>query len=134
MGKKGKIPDIARRDFLQGAALCIGAGLAPATAQDLAPQDRRGYYPPLLTGMRGSHPGSFEVAHQVRDGNFWRNAKGLREDNTDYDLVIVGGGISGLSAAAAGRLGVTSIPTTTASHWPGLDALPHSPRGTPSRC
>ena len=46
--------------------------------------------------MRGSHPGSFEVAHQLRDGITWSDAADTRES---YDLVVVGGGLSGLSAA-----------------------------------
>lgn len=55
------------------------------------------YYPPLLTGMRGSHKGSFEVAHAlVMDGQ--RPSKYERVDEV-YDLVVVGGGISGLAAA-----------------------------------
>ena len=54
------------------------------------------YYPPARTGMRGSHPGSFEVAHQLRDGITWSDAADTRES---YDLVVVGGGLSGLSAA-----------------------------------
>ncbi len=47
--------------------------------------------------MRGSHPGSFEAAHRLRDGAPLSQAEGPVER---YDLVIVGGGISGLAAAA----------------------------------
>jgi spermidine dehydrogenase len=103
---------ITRRDFLNGVAVTIGASLLPAgaLAQDSGPdasaqeellakgitqQDPR-YYPPALTGMRGSHPGSFEAAHLVRDGN-WK-ASAMRTGET-YDLIVVGGGISGLAAA-----------------------------------
>jgi spermidine dehydrogenase len=64
-------------------------------SQGITPQDPR-YYPPALTGMRGSHPGSFEVAHELRDGKEWREAVA---DEESYDLIVVGGGISGLAAA-----------------------------------
>ena len=46
--------------------------------------------------MRGSHDGSFEVAHAMRDGSTW--SAGDAGDGR-YDLVVVGGGISGLAAA-----------------------------------
>jgi spermidine dehydrogenase len=89
---------IARRDFLNGAALAIGAALAgSAFAATPAPQDQPGYYPPELTGMRGSHPGSFEAAHRLRDGE---SPLGREEGAIGrYDLIIAGGGISGLAAA-----------------------------------
>ena len=96
---------ITRRDFVQGAAVGSAGLLAAAWlpgcsrgAPDLpmAAQDRAGYYPPSLTGMRGSHPGSFENAHALRDGTLKIDPVDLHED---YDLVIVGAGISGLSAA-----------------------------------
>jgi spermidine dehydrogenase len=45
--------------------------------------------------MRGSHPGSFEVAHATVQGQRWAAEK----TGEHYDLVIVGAGISGLSAA-----------------------------------
>src|ERR1700749_3390758 len=94
---------IARRDFLQGAAVGTAAavaGLAQAdTAQESEPQNAANYYPPTRLGMRGSHPGSFEAAHELRDGDFWNSAHGLTDTQESYDLVVVGGGISGLSAA-----------------------------------
>ena len=89
--------DISRRDFLNGVGIAVGASLLPGTAsaQDVGAQDVPGYYPPELTGMRGSHPGSFEAAHLARDGaSFYGDDTGER-----YDLVVVGGGLSGLSAA-----------------------------------
>jgi spermidine dehydrogenase len=96
---------IPRRDFLNGV-LVAGAAAATAgwaTAAQGAPQDETGYYPPALTGMRGSHPGSFEAAHRLRDGTFWDTAPKPAGAELDFDLVIVGGGISGLSAAYFAR-------------------------------
>ncbi len=96
---------IPRRDFLNGV-LVTGAAAAmaafPAGAQ-AAPQDDAGYYPPRLTGMRGSHPGSFEAAHSLRDGTFWDRAPKPTGAELDFDLVIVGGGMSGLAAAYFAR-------------------------------
>jgi spermidine dehydrogenase len=96
--------NITRRDFLNGVALTVGAAILPsdllaATSIPAGSEKSPDYYPPALTGLRGSHPGSFDSAHSLRDGTFWDQA-GLPV-NTDekYDLVIVGGGISGLSAA-----------------------------------
>jgi spermidine dehydrogenase len=54
-------------------------------------------YPPAATGLRGSHPGSFEVAHALRDGERFDMA-GV-SDTDEVDLVVVGAGISGLAAA-----------------------------------
>src|SRR4026209_694879 len=62
-------------------------------------QDAPGYYPPALTGMRGSHDGSFDVSHALRDGRFWGAAAQPVATGEAYDLVVVGGGISGLAAA-----------------------------------
>jgi spermidine dehydrogenase len=95
---------ITRRDFMNGAAMVIGASLLPHipdvdSFNRQEPQNQSGYYPPTKTGMRGSHPGSFEVAHSLRDGTFWSSAAEPVNTGEVYDLVIVGGGISGLSAA-----------------------------------
>ncbi len=94
---------IARRDFLQGAAaIGTAAALAGGPAQAAAeaePQNAPDYYPPARLGLRGSHPGSFEAAHELRDGDFWNSATALRDTQERYDLIVVGGGISGLSAA-----------------------------------
>ncbi len=90
---------IHRRDFLQGAAFAGAAAMLPDPGAMPAPQDRPGYYPPALTGLRGSHPGSFEAAHALRDGTFWKSAPAPERGDGPYDLVVVGGGISGLAAA-----------------------------------
>jgi len=72
--------------------------LAAETAEAFA-QDRPGYYPPALTGMRGSTDGSYEAAHALRDGNFWKKAGQPKSIDEVYDLIVVGGGLSGLAAA-----------------------------------
>ncbi len=94
---------LTRRDFVSGVALgAAGLQLSPlqAVAQGLLPASAIGpdYYPPALTGMRGSHDGSFEVAHAVaRHGERFPDPKQQTEHT--YDLVVIGAGISGLSAA-----------------------------------
>src|SRR6266436_839320 len=102
----GMSREITRRDFLNGVAVGTSAAAAESwlpglawAAGDLAPQNKPGYYPPALTGLRGSHPGSFEDAHMLRDGNFWKSSGQPTDTGESYDLVIVGGGISGLAAA-----------------------------------
>jgi spermidine dehydrogenase len=94
---------ITRRDFLNGAAMAGGAALMPwdlfASGNPASPEKSPSYYPPALTGMRGSHPGSFDAAHGLRDGAFWESAGNPEDTGETYDLIIVGGGISGLSAA-----------------------------------
>lgn len=90
--------DISRRDFLGGIALGTAAGaLAPMEALARGGAAPAGY-PPSLMGMRGSQPGSFDVAHAIA----WAGQRYPRpadQTGKDYDLVVVGGGISGLAAA-----------------------------------
>jgi spermidine dehydrogenase len=90
---------ITRRDFMNGAAMSIAAAITPKSLFGEEPQDRPGYDPPAAQGMRGSHPGSFEVAHSLRDGTFWKSAGRPESTGESYDLIVVGGGISGLSSA-----------------------------------
>jgi len=96
---------IRRRDFLNGFGLTMGAALAmpheiwgEGFGMPHVPADAAGaaYYPPAKTGLRGSHDGSWEVAHEMRDGRKWDEGG---QDSERYDLIVVGGGISGLSAA-----------------------------------
>src|ERR1700692_3435569 len=94
--------NITRRDFLNGVAVTAGAAMMPwhlFAAGDSDPEKSPAYYPPALTGMRGSHPGSFDAAHSLRDGTFWDSAGAPQDTGEIYDLIVVGGGISGLSAA-----------------------------------
>ncbi len=91
--------NITRRDFLNGVAVGTGAALlAPdSTFAQAPPVTTSVSYPPTLTGLRGNHPGSFEVSHALA----WRGDKPAAHRKLDehYDLVIVGAGISGLAAA-----------------------------------
>src|SRR5207249_4148478 len=97
------LSQLARRDFLNGVALTVGGALlSPRDAFGLGlddPARGRASYPPSLTGLRGSHAGSFEVAHALRDGPFWATAGAPSDTGESYDLVVVGAGISGLAAA-----------------------------------
>jgi spermidine dehydrogenase len=89
---------ISRRDFMSGLALSLAGGTTLAPIELMAKGQGVGPYPPALTGLRGNHAGSFEVAHALS----WAGASWPRpSQQTDdiYDLVIVGGGLSGLAAA-----------------------------------
>ena len=98
----GMSRNITRRDFVHGAGLAaLSLGLPSGVARGQpspAPADPAGrYYPPTLTGLRGSHPGSFEVAHELAlRGEDFDTGEDLEEE---YDLVVVGAGLSGLAAA-----------------------------------
>ena len=96
---------ITRRDFVQGSSLAVlgavtsGAASVTATAAAEAASalTAGSYYPPTKTGMRGSHNGAYEVAHALaRQGASFDNPEATGEE---YDLVVVGAGISGLAAA-----------------------------------
>ncbi len=97
----GMARDITRRDFIHDLSLAslgfaLPGGLA-AHAAGVAAAPAAGSYPPVRTGLRGSHPGAFEVAHALaREGKAFAAPVDLDET---YDLVVVGGGISGLAAA-----------------------------------
>jgi len=91
---------ITRRDFMNGVAIAVagaaGLDLSPARAAadaDSEPQP----YPPSREGLRGSHVGSFEAAHRLRDGSPFDLSQATLTEH--YDLVVVGAGISGLAAA-----------------------------------
>jgi spermidine dehydrogenase len=88
---------ITRRDFINGTQVAIGAGLMSPWSSIMGTQPAPGtaVYPPALTGMRGSHDGSWEAMHALVSGQTWPAV----EVEEKYDLVVVGGGISGLSAA-----------------------------------
>ena len=90
---------ISRRDFLNGAAAVTTVSALPGGAFAASTEAAAVGYPPGRTGSRGNHPGSYEVAHQL----LWqgRQDQGPVQDAEPgvYDLVVVGAGLSGLSAA-----------------------------------
>jgi spermidine dehydrogenase len=100
---------ITRRDFLDGVAVSVGGSVLTSSSPWLhglafpdsayAPEKDPNYYPPALMGMRGNHEGTYTSAHSLRDGEFWDSAGTPESTGEKYDLVVVGGGISGLAAA-----------------------------------
>jgi spermidine dehydrogenase len=91
---------ITRRDFINGAAVIIGGTLlGGSTLSGESASTQPSDSPPQSTGLRGSHTGSFETAHSLRDGTFWKTATPTIDTKEVYDLIVVGAGISGLSTA-----------------------------------
>lgn len=94
---------ITRRDILHGVSALASASMLPGCSFAGESLHTKGNmpsaYPPALTGLRGSHVGSFEVAHELgREGRRdWGSVDDV--DSDIYDLVVVGAGLSGLAAA-----------------------------------
>jgi spermidine dehydrogenase len=104
--------DISRRDFLQGAVGSVVAGAAltsgcgpPESHPPSGPVGTAGVppggagYPPARLGLRGSHAGSFEAAHDMAFAKRTDWGVAAEPDPGEYDLVVVGAGVSGLAAA-----------------------------------
>jgi spermidine dehydrogenase len=96
---------VSRRDFLGGVGVALGGAMWPASARaaidggQASATTAGAYYPPALTGLRGSHAGSFETAHAMaREGRTWE-VSAATDTGEVYDLVVVGAGLSGLAAA-----------------------------------
>jgi spermidine dehydrogenase len=91
---------VTRRDFLNGTRVALGASLLTPWSELMGAGPAHfaqadGYYPPARTGLRGSHDGSWENMHARVGGRVWQHT----DPEEEYDLVVVGAGISGLSAA-----------------------------------
>jgi spermidine dehydrogenase len=102
--------EITRRDFLNGVAIGVGGTLvageispetliAAGALDKFAAEKSPDYYPPAKTGLRGNHDGTFTFAHRLRDGEGPDSFGDPADTGEKYDLVVVGGGISGLAAA-----------------------------------
>ncbi|MCP2339669.1 NAD(P)/FAD-dependent oxidoreductase [Actinomadura rupiterrae] len=110
---------ISRRDFMDGMAVAVGGAVAAGALSGCSagsygglhnevatPPDGWNYagagnkaYPPAMTALRGSTNPAMRVPHELRDGFYWEGRKSVRDSGERYDLIVVGAGISGLSAA-----------------------------------
>jgi len=87
----------------RSAALDRALGLASDIhREDIsdAKAERASTYPPSLTGMRGSgYARAYCAGHALRNGQMMEGFPQAEEVDATYDLIVVGGGISGLATA-----------------------------------
>jgi spermidine dehydrogenase len=105
LGMNRRIP---RRDFLNGVAIGITAAYAatkvsPAEAA-AAPEAVQAVpastdYPPARTGLRGQIAQAVDLYPKLREGAYAKFPALDVDTKEEYDLVVVGGGFSGMSAA-----------------------------------
>ena len=95
---------IDRRDFLNGVAVGIGSlyaarPVASVEASETSQAAAADAYPPRRIGLRGQYPEAIQHFGAIDSGKY-SQYPGIDVDTKEtYDLVIVGGGLSGLSAA-----------------------------------
>src|SRR6202171_618419 len=91
---------IARRDFLNCIAIGIaGAALGAANARAQTTGTSPANYPPTRSGLRGNYPAAVDEFDRIRAAQYAQFPVSDGNIHEEYDLVIVGGGISGLAAA-----------------------------------
>ena len=93
--------EISRRDFLNGALLAGAGLLLRGKAPTLSPADAFDGYGGI-GDYRHANGNTWEVlsdGHALRDGAFQRRIASASDTGELYDLVAVGGGLSGLAAA-----------------------------------
>ena len=97
---------IGRRDFLNGIAVGLTGSYAflsqaAATTFDAKPAPKTppsmDSFPPLRNGLRGNYPAAIADFDRIAQGHY-EDVQAV-DNGEDYDLVIVGAGISGLAAA-----------------------------------
>src|SRR5215472_16947225 len=105
---------IARRDFLNGIAIGItGASAALSAAKANAAQAQGSgaspaNYPPSRSGLRGNYPAAVDEFDRIRAAQYSQFPVADSDIHEEYDLVIVGGGLSGLAAAHYYRVALGS--------------------------
>lgn len=89
-----------RRDFLNGTLLA-GAGLMLGPRLHVSPADAWNGFGGVGDYARahGNMYDDMMTAHRMRDGEFERAIAGATDTGEMYDLIAVGGGVSGLAAA-----------------------------------
>jgi spermidine dehydrogenase len=95
---------IERRDFLNGMAVGVAGAYAAlydgrVLAQPAPASARADPYPPARLGLRGQHPSAVEAFGRIKSGAYATFPAIDVDTKESYDLVVVGGGLSGLAAA-----------------------------------
>ncbi|HJN00466.1 MAG TPA: NAD(P)-binding protein [Gammaproteobacteria bacterium] len=108
----GMDKSITRRDFFIGSSLILGSAAIGSGRDVYGQPNSRGDYsfnvdsdwygPGGIGDYKQSHgntPELIKTAHEIRAGRFNTEAEYAVDSGEEYDLVVVGGGFSGLSAA-----------------------------------
>ncbi len=104
--------NIIRRDFLNGTLLGLGSSLlttaapgenAKSNAPQPSPSDAWTGYGGVgdYAASNGNTWPVLNAAHKLRDGGYKSAATAVTETGEQFDVVVIGGGLSGLGAAYA---------------------------------
>jgi spermidine dehydrogenase len=97
--KLGMDRSITRRDFMNGVAVTVASAYGNKLLAQSGATETVDNYPPLREGLRGNYPAAISEFDNIRSGKYTKFPVADSDITESYDLVIVGAGISGLSAA-----------------------------------